>query len=523
MNKLAFINIPSQELERPPAAAAAISACAKSIGWDCQIFDFNLFLHSHVSTEVWQELELYWRHRVSELTIESNQELGRVLDLFLDKVCEYDPAMIGVSVFSKFSVSPAYVVLSAIRKKTKCTVVIGGYGTICSPGDGFNLGGPKDIPTFGAYAKHVGLTDYYVTGDADDSFKELLQGNTSYPGINGIPNVQIRDLNKLPIPDYTGIEPLSYYYTYQPGIYLTATKGCVRKCTFCNVPDLWPKFISRSAESVVDEIIDGKKRFGVNLFHFTDSLINGNMKVWREMNTRLIEAKKADASLEPIEIMGQFICRPKTEQNEQDWTLMSNAGVGLIVVGFESFSPNVRNHMGKHFSNDDIDFHIRQSALHGIKNIGLMFVGYPVETQEDHELNIEFLYKYQKYAKAGIMHMIRWGYTGMFSGDTSKIEKPGNVKIVTDPEFQKKFSNLPPGLRDIASGFGWINEFNPTLTLRERIRRRLELHELSVKLGWPMTRSLEELQILHNILHGLTQNKINTDDFESLANVLDFH
>ena len=64
---------------------------------------------------------------------------------------------------------------------------------------------------------------------------------------------------------------------------------------------------------------------------------------------------------------------------------------------------------------------------------------------------------------------------------------------------------------------------NPELDLRERIRRRLELHEVSVGLGWPQTRSREELQILHNILSNLNNNQIDHGDFEELNNILDFH
>ena len=155
-------------------------------------------------------------------------------------------------------------------------------------------------------------------------------------------------------------------------------------------------------------------------------------------------------------------------------------------------------------------------------DITLRPIGYPVETLEDHEYNKEFLYKYQKYAKAGIIHMVRWGYTGMFR-DTKKVEKPGNVEMAIDPDFESRFKNLPQGVRDIALGMGWINKLNPTLTLNERIRRRIELHELSVKLGWPQTRSREELEILYNILDNLNRNKIVSEDFEELENLLDFH
>jgi hypothetical protein len=107
--------------------------------------------------------------------------------------------------------------------------------------------------------------------------------------------------------------------------------------------------------------------------------------------------------------------------------------------------------------------------------------------------------------------------------EEGKLAGDSKVKLITDPDFAKRFHNLPQGLRDIALGFGWVNELNPTLTLKERIRRRLELHEVSVKLGWPQTRNREELQILYNILQNLDKNVINTQDFENLETLLDFH
>ena len=70
---------------------------------------------------------------------------------------------------------------------------------------------------------------------------------------------------------------------------------------------------------------------------------------------------------------------------------------------------------------------------------------------------------------------------------------------------------------------GWVNTKNPSLTLKERIKRRLELHELSVKLGWPQTRSKEELTIIYNIMKNLESNKIDVQDFSNLEEVLDFH
>ena len=109
------------------------------------------------------------------------------------------------------------------------------------------------------------------------------------------------------------------------------------------------------------------------------------------------------------------------------------------------------------------------------------------------------------------------------TGNTVLINPAMKLRIPAFLGLEKKFKNLPQGLRDIALGMGWINKLNPTLTLAKRIRRRLELHELSVKLGWPQTRSREELTILYNILKNLDKNKIDRQNLEELESLLDFH
>lgn len=525
MKRFAFINVPSQELERPPAAAAAISACVRSAGWECNVYDFNLFLHSNVNTEEWIELEQYWRCKKFNLEPATQNTLDEVINKFLDSIVEFNPDMVGLSVFTRFSVISASVMLKHVRSRMKSKIVIGGLGAYAWPGSLPNLAEHPlalDATTFSDYALKTGLVDYYIQGEGEYAIIELLNGNIEYSGINGKPAEQIRKLDKVPHPEYHGIDPSNYYYTSEPGIYITASRGCVRNCKFCSISDMWPKYTNRSASDIVEEIVNGKKKYNVNLFHFTDSLINGNMKMWREVNRQLVEAKQQDPSLQPIKYLGQFICRTRFDQTEKDWELMAKAGCDMLVTGFESYSPAVRKHMGKNHSNADIDFHFAQSAYHGIKNVCLMFVGYPTETLRDHEYNIEFLHRYQKYARAGVIHMVRWGYTGMFR-EEGKMIGDSDVKLITDPDFAKRFHNLPQGLRDIALGFGWVNQNNPTLTLKERIRRRLELHEVSVKLGWPQTRNREELQILYNILQNLDQNIIDAQDFENLETLLDFH
>ena len=52
----------------------------------------------------------------------------------------------------------------------------------------------------------------------------------------------------------------------------------------------------------------------------------------------------------------------------------------------------------------------------------------------------------------------------------------------------------------------WWSEKNPNLTIRERIRRKLEVHETAIKYAWPVWRQAARLtdlkeMILKNNLH----------------------
>ena len=57
-------------------------------------------------------------------------------------------------------------------------------------------------------------------------------------------------------------------------------------------------------------------------------------------------------------------------------------------------------------------------------------------------------------------------------------------------------SHLMDHDQDWIYGRNWINLDNPDLTLEERIRRRMELHEISVNLGYHQPKIKEELYTL---------------------------
>jgi radical SAM superfamily enzyme YgiQ (UPF0313 family) len=76
---------------------------------------------------------------------------------------------------------------------------------------------------------------------------------------------------------------------------------------------------------------------------------------------------------------------------------MAQAGVKILEAGIESGSEAVRFHIGKKFSNQDIDVFLERVHKYNIKVVLLMLVGYPTETEKDFQDTMDLYTSLQKY------------------------------------------------------------------------------------------------------------------------------
>jgi radical SAM superfamily enzyme YgiQ (UPF0313 family) len=479
MNNLIFISLPKVETTFPPGALAILSSVAHNNNFNVKIFDYNLDLFENLSSEDWDQLESWCSFSGNSISPELEDQLKTI---FLDKLTELvdtHTKFICFSVFSYFSNRIAEKILSWYQSKFNIISVVGGNGLSTATSS-------SNKQLFGQYLIENKLGDYIVFGEGELVLDQLLKGNTSYPGINQNNPIQIDDLSELPIPSYDYFD-MAKYQTKK--ILVTGSRGCIRDCTFCDIGLTWPKFRYRSARHIVEEIKRNFYEYGISEFEFTDSLINGSVSNFIEFNELLYDEKQRDPAMESVRYQGQFICRPAEHQKEIMYELMHHAGCSMIITGIESFSNDVRTHMRKKFSNSDIDYHFEQCARWSIPNTVLMIVGYPTETQKDHQANIDALIKYKKYADMGVIFMLRWGYTMHLFKNTPITDAYMTNELQLNLDQSVEFNNA----------WGWTIGSNPTNTTQERLRRRLELHELSVKLGYPMPRVREELLILKSI------------------------
>jgi len=80
---------------------------------------------------------------------------------------------------------------------------------------------------------------------------------------------------------------------------------------------------------------------------------------------------------------------------------MAESGCVELEVGIESFSQEVRYHMGKKFTDEDMWWCFEMLQKYQIPFTVLMIVGYPTETDDDHQFAINTM---KELHRRGYMH-----------------------------------------------------------------------------------------------------------------------
>lgn len=495
--KALLVFIPPLIINYPPPILSVLASCCEAVGVSYEVEDLNL--HMKNSCDI-IDTKLFWQlhNDLISGTFQSifhRDQFDKICEHLTSKITSYSPDYICISVFSYDQIFSAYTILEKISKiKTNAKIVIGGSGVI----NPF-----KETKHFGLYCIDNQLADYCIFGDGENAFIELLKGNTTYPGINKLNQVQIQDLDSLPLPSYKKINISNYL---EPLLIVHGSKGCVMDCTFCDIANIWPKYYYKSGKRLANELYKLWQETGVSNFYFSDSLINGSIKNFREMNKEIIKLKNNDSNFKP-EYFGQFICRPSGQLTDSDYKEMSLAGAVKLVVGIESFSNSVRTHMRKKFDNQSIDDHLALCAKYGITNMFLLLSGYVTETLEDHKENLRYLEKYQMYALSEVISSLYFNIGGLELSSTHSGGVPldsMSLGIIYRPDENDQSTR------------NWISLSNPDLTVKERHRRSTELLIHSINLGYKTQHVQEHLHGLEKYYQFLTTKK-NDKKFIAIA------
>jgi len=482
MIDIALVSTPVMETRVPAPAIYYLKGALNPHGFSSRCFDLVRDSEEHFSKDVNKKIDSYllidWHSGMYATPNDEeiyNQIIKFYTDYIVSKIKPLNPTWVGVSVFTQNSQKSSKIFCELVRKLMPASkIVIGGTGL------GLGLGDKKE---FGQHMLEEKLIDYYIDGEGELSLVELLKGNMDYPGINSVSYNQINDLDNLPFPDYT-----DYYTDYGEikKITLTGSRGCVRRCSFCDIGAFWKKFRYRSGANIAQEMIRNKKLYKSKTHFFSDSLINGSMKAFRELCEVLADYhEKNPKPSDKIIWGGQFIVRSEEQCSAEDYVLMRKAGMGWASIGIESASENVRNHMDKQFNNNDMYFCIDQLIKNDVRVTAMFIVGYPTETEEDFQENIKFL----EY------------YADRNSSTTHEPDINGCIRDINLGQTLGVLDGSPLAEMDVYEGNSyWVSKVVPGLDFGERVSRRKRLSEVANRLGYDVRWDEKQMHFLEKKL-----------------------
>ena len=474
--KVCLVSSAQLQYTRPSAGQAFLAGVCEHNNIYYVLKDMNVeFFHS-AGQDAWDQCFAHITHGLRDLPIDLDKIVNDFLDQLIRDIVSEQCDCIALTVLTAHNQGWALKFLEKFKKISSIEIIAGG------PGISVPCMFLKDHDmTFGRYLVNNNLLDYYVLGEGDVVFDQFLNGTRSAEGLNsaGVPETQqpqLDNLDALPMPSYRKFD-----FSLYPGVNLehtlsiTASRGCVRRCSFCDVGTLWKKFRYRNGKNVADEIVKHYMDTGVTSFWFTDSLINGSLKAFINLLETLVEYK-AQHGLPAFKLSSQFIIRPKESHPEKLFALMKAAGVDHLQVGIESGSQAVRDHIGKKFSNTDIDWHFEMCEKYKIKNWLLIMASYPTETKEDFEATLDMFRRYQKY----IVNKTALG-----------INMLNPASILHGTPLESYIGKL--GIEFASNNYDFTVATNPELTLQERYIRMIKTLRLAISLGYEVSAEIESI------------------------------
>lgn len=369
-------------------APAILKSVTRQHGYNSKAIDLAAYVFRYAKNHPQgSKIQKFCQQQYIDFDVFADEIIADLIEDCTNKILEYNPKILGLSLLSQesqfFSMWLAYYI-KHVAPQIK--IVIGGSGVK-------NFIAGSDI-FYAQELRNMGIIDDYIIGDGEHAIIEYLSGNLDYVGINQSSWAQIDDLEQFPFPDF---DDYNFDWYEQKSIPLCDSRGCVRKCEFCDIIEHWKKYKYRSGKHVFQEMLHQIEKHGILHFSFYNSLTNGNMKEFEFILDCICEYNNGKSKQQQISWDGYFIIRDKKMHPERIWKKLQDSNAHLL-LGVESVVEHVRIGLGKNFKNTDIDYHLEMSKKYNVNVSILLIVGYPTETRADFEYTKQWFVDRKQYA-----------------------------------------------------------------------------------------------------------------------------
>lgn len=246
------------------------------------------------------------------------------------------------------------------------------------------MGGPHATLAYDFDPRIKKIADCVVLGEGENALPQALKDYQSG---------KLQSVYSMPVDSLVGI-PFSRLDLLDHSKYFTTTaifgtRGCVNRCKFCSIKDMYGhKYLKRPVDEVIEEIKFQTSRKNLSwmdrkLIEFWDDNPACDLDWFHELMEKMIPLKKWWLSQ---------MCL-STVDNKETVKLMEASGCRGIFVGIESISKETLKAQNKDAINF-VDKYARQSKTllkHGIFYVGAFMFGFDQDTKQslfDDMLNI---------------------------------------------------------------------------------------------------------------------------------------
>lgn len=492
MIDITLCSLPYSNLDHINSAPAILKGVVQAHGYTSKTVDFGCELAKLCNKDK-QEFYRIQQYFISENVADEHSQ--DIIDRFYNNVIEWfrsNPSKyIGLCVFSRYTHKAVMEILVRIKAENiPGKIVVGGRGLPIAPDKLIKrtLSGTERVLTFAELLKKRGLVDYVVIGDGEDAILSIL--DNEYVESN-----QKSDQFKSPIPNYDDYDFDNYFFDgLEINWPITGSKGCVRDCDFCDVKKQFGKYRYRTGSDIAKEMIALSQKYNARKFQFTDSLVNGGLKPFREFLEIISEHNLGNPN-NRIKWNGQYICRPSEQVDEKIYQMISQSGGEGLTIGAESGSNHVLLAMNKKTTVESLFSELEQFKKNNITCVLLMMIGHWSENWDD----------FLDHCKM-IVNLLPYVRSGTVSGITAH-----NVMNIIDqtPSYDNR-EQTGVDLSEHDPSMIWICKNNLSNTFKERVYRKLIVDRLARYLKIPL---LQELETRTDVLTSLENQVDKINDF----------
>ena len=460
--RVALVMIPYLRPDFPPLSLALLKGIFKYEGIPSKTIDLNIFIKEHFNHHELIELENFCSESICKDQKKVIKKLRKFFKFYIKEfILPFKPTIVGLSLFSFFMQRAAELFAMELRRYIpEINIFAGGSGVT-------RFLNKDQTDDWSKLVTKKKLINHVIIGEGEQAVLDYIKFQKN--NIEIVPQLNNFNLRER-MPCYDDIDIKSYkneafleFDNSQLTVPITGSRGCVRKCSFCNVESLWPKYVFRSGTDIVNEMEHYMTNLNIKNFKFTDSLINGSNKAWRELNHEIVSRKLS------LNYTGQFIAKPLGQTTQNDYDMAQKAGASKLFIGIESGSENVRNHMGKKFNNASLWDTIENLSERDIMTHWMLITGYPTETKEDFEDTLDLIRRFKKFNDR-----ITLSFVSFILLPDSPIAYKSKYDHLT---FKKEYPD-----RDIVNY--WLCEQNNTLDFDERLHRFETAKKIGMDYGY---------------------------------------